>query len=252
MNSIESLHNLTSKFALEYSNRVREIVQQTEINSYPPTFNSQQLEELKQIRAQLHILFNTRDNCLFKFMRAKARNLCVEKAIEIKNETVNEIVDREIAKSEQDPEHESFYTLKDLNRVKDCLDQIEHHKRYRFYQQQQQTPRPSLNTLLPPRSPPLPPHNRIRNTSPEGSNFSQTRPASRSNTPDSTASESSSRSRSITDLDREEDSDAVLSGVFERLAGLVCEKFEPSGGSGGDLGGSKVFKDGRGVCCCCW
>ncbi|RHZ71754.1 hypothetical protein Glove_253g36 [Diversispora epigaea] len=61
-------------------------------------------------------------------MRAKARNICVEKAIKIKNETVNEIVDREIAKSEQDPEHESFYTLKDLNRVKDYLDQIEHHK----------------------------------------------------------------------------------------------------------------------------
>ena len=60
-------------------------------------------------------------------MRAKARNLCVEKAIEIKNQTVNEIVDRELAKSEQDPNHESFYTLKDLNRVKDCLEQIEHH-----------------------------------------------------------------------------------------------------------------------------
>ncbi|RHZ78428.1 hypothetical protein Glove_165g112 [Diversispora epigaea] len=137
-------------------------------------------------------------------MRAKARNLCVEKAIEIKNETVNEIVDREIAKSEQDPEHESYYTLKDLNRVKDCLDQIEHHKRYRVYQQQQQTPRPSLNTLFPPRFPPLPPHNRIRNTSLEGSNFSQTRPASRSNTPDSTASESSSRSRSISPINNQQ------------------------------------------------
>ncbi|RHZ78380.1 hypothetical protein Glove_165g94 [Diversispora epigaea] len=82
-------------------------------------------------------------------MRAKIRNLCVEKAIEIKNETVNEIVDREIAKSEQDPEHEN-----------------------------------SKNQFLLGKSPPLPPHNRIRNTSPEGSNFSQTRPASRSNTPD--------------------------------------------------------------------
>ena len=60
-------------------------------------------------------------------MKAKARNLCVEKAIEIKNQTVNELVDREITKSEQNPEYESFYTLKDLNRVKDCLEQIEHH-----------------------------------------------------------------------------------------------------------------------------
>ncbi|RHZ58580.1 hypothetical protein Glove_372g160 [Diversispora epigaea] len=156
MNSIESLNSLTSKFALEYSNRVREIVQQTEINSYPLPL-------------------------IFEFMRAKARNLCVEKAIEIKNETVNEIVDREIAKFEQDPEHESFYTLKDLNRVKDCLDQIELHK-----------------------SPPLPPHNQIRNTPPEGSNFSQTRPAFRSNTPDSTASESSSRSRSISSINNQQ------------------------------------------------
>ncbi|RHZ77176.1 hypothetical protein Glove_184g149 [Diversispora epigaea] len=137
MNSIESLNSLTSKFALEYSNRVKEIVQQTEINN---------------------------------------------------------------------PEHESFYTLKDLNRVKDCIDQIEHHKRRHcvYQQQQQQPPRPSLNTLLPPRSPPLPPHNQIRNTSPEGSNFSQTRPTSRSNTPDSTASESFSRSRSISPINNQQ------------------------------------------------
>ncbi|RHZ78819.1 hypothetical protein Glove_155g159 [Diversispora epigaea] len=101
-------------------------------------------------------------------MRAKARNLCVEKAIEIKNETVNEIVDREIAKSEQDPEYESYYTLKDLNRVKDCLDQIEHHKSYsqpeiqrptsprirsRVYQQTSN--RPSLNLSLPQYTTPL-------------------------------------------------------------------------------------------------
>ena len=63
MNSIDSLNSLISKFALEYSNRVKEIVQQTE-NSYPPSFNSQKLEELKQIRIQLRILFETRDNHL--------------------------------------------------------------------------------------------------------------------------------------------------------------------------------------------
>jgi hypothetical protein len=60
-------------------------------------------------------------------MRAKARNTCVEKAIEIKNQVVDEIVDRELAKSEQNPNHESFYTLKDLNKVKDCLEQVKHH-----------------------------------------------------------------------------------------------------------------------------
>jgi len=63
MNSIDSLNSLVSKFSLEYSSRVKEIVQQTE-NSYPPSFNAQQLEELKQIRIQLRILFETRDNCL--------------------------------------------------------------------------------------------------------------------------------------------------------------------------------------------
>ncbi|RHZ81478.1 hypothetical protein Glove_120g232 [Diversispora epigaea] len=133
-------------------------------------------------------------------MRAKARNICVEKAIEIKNKTVNEIVDRKITKSEQDPEHESFYTLNDLNKVKDCLEQIEHHKWIRdtilidngqnFFNRSK---KPILTwKVLTKLSPPLPPHNRIRNTSPEGSNFSQTKPATRSNTSDSTASESSS------------------------------------------------------------
>ncbi|RHZ70610.1 hypothetical protein Glove_269g11 [Diversispora epigaea] len=129
---IESLNSLISKFALEYSNRVRELVQQTEVSSYPPTFNSQQLEELKlYLHAKLfwdpEIAILGKKVEIFKFIRAKARNICVEKAIKIKNETINEIVNREIAKSEQDPEHESFYTIH-LNRVKDCLDQIEHHK----------------------------------------------------------------------------------------------------------------------------
>lgn len=64
MNSIDSLNSLVSKFSLEYSNRVKEIVKQTETNSYPPSFNTLQLEELKQIRTQLRILFETRDNHL--------------------------------------------------------------------------------------------------------------------------------------------------------------------------------------------
>ncbi|RHZ83560.1 hypothetical protein Glove_91g117 [Diversispora epigaea] len=50
MSSIELLNNLVSQFSLEYSKRVREIVQQAENNSYPSTFNSQQLQELEQIR----------------------------------------------------------------------------------------------------------------------------------------------------------------------------------------------------------
>ncbi|RHZ86631.1 hypothetical protein Glove_48g121 [Diversispora epigaea] len=53
---------------------------------------------------------------------------------------------------------------------------------------QQQPPRPSLNTLLPPRSSPLTPQYQRRELSPEGSNFSQTRPATQSNTPASTES----------------------------------------------------------------
>jgi hypothetical protein len=64
MNSIESLNSLVSKISLEYSERVRTIVQQAESNSCPSTFNTQQLEELKQIKIQLHLLFETRDNCL--------------------------------------------------------------------------------------------------------------------------------------------------------------------------------------------
>ena len=60
-------------------------------------------------------------------MKAKARNTCVEEAIKIKKETVSEIVDRELAKQEEDPNYISTFTLKDLNRVKDCLEQIDHH-----------------------------------------------------------------------------------------------------------------------------
>ena len=63
MNSVESLNSLIYKFSLEYSDRVKEIVHQAEL-SKPPTFNTQQLEELKQIKIQLHLLFETRDNCL--------------------------------------------------------------------------------------------------------------------------------------------------------------------------------------------
>ena len=58
---------------------------------------------------------------------AKAQNACVEKAIELKNKAVSDIVDRELAKQKKDPNYESFYTLKDLNTVKDHLEQIEHH-----------------------------------------------------------------------------------------------------------------------------
>jgi hypothetical protein len=58
-------------------------------------------------------------------MRAKARNTCVDTAIEIKEEVVNEIVDRELKKQEKDPNYISTFTLKDLNRVKECLDQID-------------------------------------------------------------------------------------------------------------------------------
>jgi hypothetical protein len=57
------MNSLVRKISLEYSERVRKIVQQTENNSYPPTFNTQQLEELEQIKIQLHLLFETRDNC---------------------------------------------------------------------------------------------------------------------------------------------------------------------------------------------
>jgi hypothetical protein len=48
-------------------------------------------------------------------MRAKARNTCVDTAIEIKEEVVNEIVDRELEKQEKDPNYISTFTLKDLN-----------------------------------------------------------------------------------------------------------------------------------------
>ncbi|CAG8711727.1 13130_t:CDS:2, partial [Dentiscutata erythropus] len=58
---------------------------------------------------------------------AKARNACVEKAIELKDQAVSEIVERELAKQEENPEYETCYTLKDLNIVKDHLDQIKHH-----------------------------------------------------------------------------------------------------------------------------
>jgi len=60
-------------------------------------------------------------------MKAKARNACVEKAIELKDQAVSEIVERELAKQEKDPKYETCYTLKDLNIVKDHLKQIEHH-----------------------------------------------------------------------------------------------------------------------------
>jgi len=60
-------------------------------------------------------------------MRAKTRNICVDKAIELKDQAVEEIVDREHAKQEKDPNYEVTFTLKDLNRVKDHLEQIKHH-----------------------------------------------------------------------------------------------------------------------------
>lgn len=60
-------------------------------------------------------------------MNPRSRNICVDKAIEIKNQIVSEIVDREFEKSDKDPNYEHTYTLKDLNRIKDSLDQIKHH-----------------------------------------------------------------------------------------------------------------------------
>ena len=58
---------------------------------------------------------------------AKRRNDCVAEAIKLKDEAVTEIVERELAREEKDPNYEVTYTLKDLNRVKDHLDQIKHH-----------------------------------------------------------------------------------------------------------------------------
>ena len=60
-------------------------------------------------------------------MKAKVRNTCVEKAIELKNEAVSEIVDRKLARQDKDPNYKITYTLKDLNHIKDHLDQIKHH-----------------------------------------------------------------------------------------------------------------------------
>ncbi|RHZ71088.1 hypothetical protein Glove_262g71 [Diversispora epigaea] len=76
--------------------------------------------------------------------------------------------------------------------------------RHHFYQQQQQTTsQPPLNTLLPPRSPPLLLQNRIRDTSSKSSNFSQTRPVSHSNTPDSIAT-STNNNQEAKELNKEE------------------------------------------------
>ncbi|CAG8799910.1 19054_t:CDS:2, partial [Dentiscutata erythropus] len=58
------------------------------------------------------------------FMKMKARNICVEKAIELKDKVVEKIVDRELKRQEKDPNYEITYTFKDLNCVKDHLDQI--------------------------------------------------------------------------------------------------------------------------------
>ncbi|CAG8795659.1 26535_t:CDS:2, partial [Dentiscutata erythropus] len=114
---ITQVNSLVNTFSLEYNNRVKEIVQQASSN-YPYTFNPQQLEELEQIKLSL---------VLFIFMKAKARNICVEKAIELKDKAVEEIVDRELERQEKDPNYKITYTLKDLNYVKDHLNQIKHH-----------------------------------------------------------------------------------------------------------------------------
>ncbi|RHZ85472.1 hypothetical protein Glove_65g23 [Diversispora epigaea] len=58
---------------------------------------------------------------------AKRRNNCVDEAIKQKNETLSEIVERELSHEEKDPNYEVTYTPKDLNRVKDHLDLIKHH-----------------------------------------------------------------------------------------------------------------------------
>ncbi|RHZ65116.1 hypothetical protein Glove_319g99 [Diversispora epigaea] len=47
---------------------------------------------------------------------AKRRNDCVDEAIKQKNETLSEIVERELSREEKDPNYEVTYTLKDLNR----------------------------------------------------------------------------------------------------------------------------------------
>ncbi|RHZ63744.1 hypothetical protein Glove_328g59 [Diversispora epigaea] len=58
---------------------------------------------------------------------AKRRNDCIDKAIKQKNETLSEIVERELSREEKDSNYEVTYTLKDLNRVKDHLNLIKHH-----------------------------------------------------------------------------------------------------------------------------
>jgi hypothetical protein len=58
LDQLEELNKLISEVAAIYSKRVREITLET------LTWDQNQLQELQQIRKQLNLLFQIRDNCV--------------------------------------------------------------------------------------------------------------------------------------------------------------------------------------------
>jgi hypothetical protein len=63
MIQVEELNKIISEVSEIYNQKVRLIVKQTENTENPPVFSIENLQELRQIRKQLNLLFQIRDNC---------------------------------------------------------------------------------------------------------------------------------------------------------------------------------------------
>ncbi|RHZ85944.1 hypothetical protein Glove_58g117 [Diversispora epigaea] len=127
-------------------------------NGAPAIIDPREVQELRHIRAQINCLTQIRDNCQ------------------------QILYDLEWL--------QDSYMAQQRNQTRLTVNISR--RRRPLYQNQQQPVRPSLNTLLPPRFPPLSAQIRRENLSSERSTFTQTRPSTRSNTP--TSSDSPSRS----------------------------------------------------------
>ncbi|RHZ50124.1 hypothetical protein Glove_505g46 [Diversispora epigaea] len=156
---IKQLNRTINEIIAIYNHKIEEIINYAEEqrnNGAPAIIDPREVQELRHIRAQINCLTRIRDNYL------------------------QILYDLEWL---QDMDQQRNRTRLTVNIPR---------RRRPLYQNQQQPVRPSLNTLLPPRSPPLSAQIQRRNLSPEGSTFTQTRPSTRSNT--STSSDSPSRS----------------------------------------------------------
>ncbi|RHZ78487.1 hypothetical protein Glove_164g23 [Diversispora epigaea] len=175
---IEQLNRTIAKITEIYNQKIEEIINYAEEqrnNGAPTIIDPRKVQELHHIR--VYVL--PKSQIIWDLGRQNAQ--------------ITSIWDLEFVISAKNTNYNLGFGIWDFG-IWDFgiwISNLDGRRRY-LYQEQQQPVRPSLNTLLSPRSPPLLAQIQRGNLFPEGSTFTQTRPSTRSNTP--TSSDSPSRS----------------------------------------------------------